>query len=102
MKDPLIKCARCGWDKDSSQIHLHHLLPRYLGGVDRDGRRYLCKPCHDKLHIYVVASTLEWMNELKTDFEPKHTLSFDELKRLPLIQVSKSQNYPSPEKGEGR
>ena len=43
----VISCRRCGYTGASkSEIELHHIIPKSLGGTDRDGRTYLCKKCH--------------------------------------------------------
>jgi len=31
-------------------VHLHHLIPRFMGGQDKDGRKYLCKKHHSIIH----------------------------------------------------
>lgn len=31
-------------------LDLHHIIPKAFGGVDSDGRIYLCKKHHDILH----------------------------------------------------
>jgi len=33
--------------------NLHHLIPRWMGGKDIDGRVYLCKKHHDLIHIKI-------------------------------------------------
>ncbi len=50
MKDPLIKCKKCGYDEDSSEIEFNHIIPKSIGGTDLDGRAYLCKDCHKIWH----------------------------------------------------
>ena len=49
-----IYCKICGLVGDEN-IHLHHIIPKSLGGKDlnEDGssnRIYLCKECHEKIH----------------------------------------------------
>jgi len=43
-----IKCRKKGCNE--TVVELHHLVPKYCGGTDTDGRRYLCKKHHDILH----------------------------------------------------
>jgi len=50
IKDFKIPCKKCGFDGNQEDIHLHHIIPKAIGGTDRDGRIYLCKKCHDILH----------------------------------------------------
>ncbi len=38
-----INCAKCGYNEIQSEIHLHHLVPKSIGGIDSDGRKYFCK-----------------------------------------------------------
>ena len=47
----MIKCKKCGYSGESeSEIELHHILPKFMGGEDKDGRVYLCKKHHGILH----------------------------------------------------
>lgn len=43
-----IHCRKNGCNK--TDVELNHLIPRYMGGTDGDGRRYLCEPHHNILH----------------------------------------------------
>lgn len=43
--DDLIKCRKKGCDV--KEVQLHHLIPKFMGGTDKDGRKYLCKKHHD-------------------------------------------------------
>lgn len=47
----MIACKKCYKEFDDSKpcpdLHLHHIIPKCLGGTDKDGRIYLCKTCHD-------------------------------------------------------
>jgi 5-methylcytosine-specific restriction endonuclease McrA len=64
----MIKCEKCGYDKNESLVELHHIVPKFLGGTDKDGRIYLCKECHKKLHD-LIAQELKYRTEewLKND-----------------------------------
>lgn len=42
-----MKCEKCEKDFPENEIHLSHDIPRYMDGIDADGRYYLCKRCHD-------------------------------------------------------
>jgi len=46
----MICCKKCGYDEDESKIHLHHIVPKSLGGTDLNGRIYLCEKCHHIWH----------------------------------------------------
>jgi len=51
----IISCKKCGEDLgDESLIELHHLVPKFMGGTDKDGRCYLCKKHHSILHNIIV------------------------------------------------
>lgn len=65
MKYPLIKCERCGYNEDSSKIQLHHIIPKFMGGTDKTGRKYLCEECHKLLHKVINETTLNWLNNSK-------------------------------------
>ena len=47
-------CAKCGTDKDLQE---HHIIPKFMGGKDKDGRILLCKKHHAILHS-VLASII--------------------------------------------
>jgi len=47
----IIHCKRCGKiETEDNKCQLHHLIPKFVGGTDKDGRRYLCTKCHSILH----------------------------------------------------
>ena len=52
----MITCKKCGFQHlNESNVDLHHIVPKWIGGTDKDGRVYLCKEnicndCHRKLH----------------------------------------------------
>lgn len=62
-------CAKCKEIFQESKVEDHHLIPKFLGGVDEDGRIFLCRgketnDCHRKLHIFlgkkIKEFTLRW------------------------------------------
>lgn len=58
-----MRCQYCG--AVDVPVELNHIKPKYLGGTDKDGRMYLCKPCHDKFHIMldkIVNAIADFMN----------------------------------------
>lgn len=69
--DPNIKCKKCGYDKDASQIQLHHIIPKCIGGTDKDGRVYLCDKCHNILYSMI----LKWIYEF-VPIKDKEALKF--------------------------
>jgi len=38
----------------------HHIIPKAIGGTDKDGRRYLCKKHHDILYFMLLGKIFEW------------------------------------------
>lgn len=42
-----MKCQRCKKEFEEKDIQLSHDVPKYIGGLDKDGRHNLCKDCHD-------------------------------------------------------
>lgn len=53
----MIKCRRCGKEGEQN-CQLHHTIPKYMGGTDADGRKYLCLNCHTKLHCSLLSIIL--------------------------------------------
>lgn len=59
----MIKCKKCGWQPDNeSYLDLHHIIPKWMGGTDKNHRIYLCgenkgNDCHRKLHEYLKEIT---------------------------------------------
>lgn len=49
-----MKCEKCKWDFPEREIHTSHDVPKYLGGIDADGRHYLCTNCHDIYEMDVL------------------------------------------------
>lgn len=50
----MITCKKCGLKMENESLaNLHHLIPRCIGGKDIDGRKYLCKKCHDIIHLII-------------------------------------------------
>lgn len=67
----MIPCKKCGVNFDDSikqpKLHYHHIVPRFLGGKDIDGRMYLCEQCHKELHqimaVWIKEKTMEWLKK---------------------------------------
>jgi hypothetical protein len=56
----MIKCRWKGCvETDQSKVELHHVVPKCWGGTDRNGRAYLCKEHHDKLHEIIAPYVIE-------------------------------------------
>lgn len=55
-------CSKCSSLFEEKDLDLSHDVPKYIGGKDGDGRRYLCKKCHDiyeRKVMAVMSKTLE-------------------------------------------
>jgi len=48
-----MKCDKCKLDFEEEDLELSHDVPRWIGGVDLDGRHWLCKKCH-RIYEWVV------------------------------------------------
>lgn len=51
----MIQCSKCKVEQISnfppqSYFELHHIIPKSIGGTDKEGRIYLCQKCHDVIH----------------------------------------------------
>lgn len=53
----MLVCKKCKItpDNDECFLDLHHIIPKKIGGTDKDGRMYLCSAkkgndCHRILH----------------------------------------------------
>lgn len=70
----MIKCRKCGLipNNNESDLAEHHIIPKFMGGKDIDGRVYLCgdgkgNDCHKRLHSYlkqiIKEETEKWLND---------------------------------------
>mgnify|MGYP000188545646 CR=1 FL=1 len=50
-------CEKCNNKKD---LHEHHIIPKIVGGHDKDGRFYLCKKCHEELTLKLAHTIISW------------------------------------------
>lgn len=69
-------CSKCGKEFHESIVEDHHIVPKFLGGTDADGRLMLCRgketnDCHMKLHKRLKEKikefTFEWLKEGEED-----------------------------------
>ncbi len=44
--ESFLKCKKCKKDFYETDVELHHIIPKGIGGEDLDGRIYLCKKHH--------------------------------------------------------
>ena len=62
-----INCSKCGYGDIQTDVHLHHLIPRCIGGSDIDGRQYLCKKCHDILHNMLLGQIWKFVPDINKE-----------------------------------
>jgi len=60
-----IQCQKKGCP--NLEEHLHHYVPKCLGGKDIDGRVYLCKKHHDILHQMLLNIVFRYLPEEKKE-----------------------------------
>jgi len=58
-----LNCRMCKKLFDISELQLSHDVPRYIGGIDTDGRHYLCKKCHDIYERQVFSAMVKFLPE---------------------------------------
>ena len=71
-------CERCQgssiYPEDEREFHFHHIIPKSIGGDDKDGRVLLCKRCHDVLHFHLLKITWPYILD--------KTKAIEEIKRF--------------------
>ena len=78
-----MKCAYCEKKFPETELELSHDIPRYIGGTDKDGRHYLCKPCHKDYDNFILMRCLKFIGE---EFkEGERILWMIELKKQSII-----------------
>ena len=56
-------CRRKGGDKGDVEIHVHHIVPKEIGGADIVSNAVtLCRECHEAVHMETSAPTVENKN----------------------------------------
>ena len=50
-----------------NKLHSHHIIPKSIGGTDKDGRRWLCKKHHDILHLKLTKIIWYYVPEEKRE-----------------------------------
>jgi hypothetical protein len=65
----ILVCAKngCGEKEPPYKLEEHYLIPKFLGGKDKDSRKYLCHKHHAELHKLLGEHdkelTLQWLNQ---------------------------------------
>lgn len=60
-------CKKCNKDFEEKNIQESHDIPKYLGGTDKDGRHWLCKPCHELYELTILIRCLKHIGEYVED-----------------------------------
>jgi len=77
-----MKCNKCKEEFEEKDLELSHDVPKYMGGIDLNGRHWLCKDCHKEYEWEVIKVC--FMNFVK------HLPEFEKSKfRFLAKQVSK-------------
>lgn len=66
-----MSCRRCKKSIDERLLQNSHDIPNYLGGTDKDGRHWLCIPCHKKYELYVFSSVSNYLKLLDKKIRDK-------------------------------
>lgn len=58
----ILKCGKCCEEFDGveeqKELELHHIIPKCIGGTDKDGRKWLCGKCHNIITYSVIIKTM--------------------------------------------
>jgi hypothetical protein len=54
-------------DCPNSEDEFHHIIPRFMGGKDINGRVYLCKKHHNMLHNIITSIIWKFVIEEKRE-----------------------------------
>lgn len=85
-------------------MELHHILPKFMEGTDKDGRAYLCKKCHDILHKMLPSVMFKASSE--KEILKKRIINFskwwiyEQKNKTNMVKATKnrrpSPNHPTP------
>jgi len=53
-------CRKCN---SRFEVHLHHIIPKSIGGLDKDGRLYFCKKHHDIIHLILLSVVWNYVDK---------------------------------------
>lgn len=61
----MLKCNKCGETPENKEslIHNNHIVPKFMGGTDKEGRVPLCKKHHDILHNIIPSIIWKYVPE---------------------------------------
>lgn len=59
-----MKCQKCNKNFLREELQESHDIPKYLGGIDLDGRHLLCKECHKKYDKLILINCLDFIGEI--------------------------------------
>ncbi|GEM_PF-3569597 len=80
-----MNCAYCEKYFSDGELELSHDIPRYLGGIDKDGRHYLCKDHHNYYKLKIVNACLEYVGEEPAKSRDEVLFWCKELKKQPEL-----------------
>jgi len=62
----------------NSEDEFHHIIPKFMGGKDIDGRVYLCKKHHNIIHNIITTIIWKFVSEEKKEKCRKAVKSYTE------------------------
>ena len=63
---------------ENNNVELHHIIPKSIGGTDKDGRKYLCKKHHDIIHKMLLKQIWGFIDIKKREKAKEKIKSFTE------------------------
>lgn len=71
-----MKCDKCLRDFEERLLDCSHDIPKYMGGTDLDDRHWLCKSCHKKYELQVLANCLKVLGvEINFEKPPRYYMA---------------------------
>ena len=74
----MIKCRKCGTTLPVGTGELHHVIPKFIGGTDKDGRIYLCEKHHNILHNIIPSIIWNYVSEVNKNICRKAIKAYTE------------------------
>ena len=71
-----MNCSKCSEEFPEAEIQLSHDVPKYIGGLDSDGRHYVCKKCHDIYEKTCFAMMVKGEDEITRNRMRKRAMLF--------------------------
>ena len=70
-------CGKCKKNFPDSEIHLHHVHPKFMDNKIGDGMKInICEACHNKLHLIIPSLYWNLFTEKQKKEAIKRIISF--------------------------